>query len=149
MPRGENMSRVTPFSRTAIRRVLSSLCVWENTIKTRAFLFVLCLLAPMVSSGQATAASGYAVTSFATGFVNSGTNGIGPIGLAFDASGNLFVGDYFTGFLYRFPPQGGSASPATQLNTTPIGGRPAGLAFAKDGRLYLARHSPLHAGDSF
>lgn len=101
-----------------------------------------CLLLAAVSFGQAiafTTAPGYAATDFATGFVNSGIGGIGPVGLAFDASGNLFVGDYFTGFLYKFGPGGGVASAATQLNNVAHVGAIAGLAFTKDGRLYLAR----------
>ena len=97
-----------------------------------------CLLLPMPGFGQAPA-PGYAATDFATGFVNSGIGGIGPIGLAFDASGNLFVGNYFTGFLYKFGPAGGVASAATQLNTVAHVGAITGLAFTKDGRLYLAR----------
>ena len=83
------------------------------TFVRRFFAAVLCMLGCMLlavaSIGQAvagTAAPGYAVTDFATGFVNSGIGGIGPIGLAFDASGNLFVGNYFTGFLYKFGGRG-------------------------------------------
>jgi hypothetical protein len=98
----------------------------------------------VASFGQAgafTTAPGYAATDFATGFVNSGIGGIGPIGLAFDPSGNLFVGNDFTGFLYKFGPAGGVASAATQVNATAIGGHPVGLAFTKDGRLYLARQA--------
>ena len=115
-------------------------------MKTRAFVFVVCLVAPLAGWGQATAASGYAATSFASGFVNSGTNGIGPIGLAFDPSGNLFVGNYFTGFLYKFSPAGGVASAATQLNTNAHKEAIAGLAFTKDGRLYLARQLATEVG---
>ncbi len=88
------------------------------------------------------AAPGFAVTPFATGFVSSGA--IGPIGLAFDASGNLFVGNTATGFLYKFGSAGGVASPSTQVNAAPIPGLLLGLAFTKDGHLYLARRS---AGD--
>ena len=84
-----------------------------------------------------TPAPGFAVTDFATGFVNLA--GIGPIGLVFDSTGNLYVGNYTTGFLYKFGPAGGVASGATQVNTQRIDGVPAGLAFSKDGRLYLAR----------
>lgn len=107
-------------------------------MKTRAlFLSLLGLLLPVASLGQ-TAAAGYAVTDFATGFPN-GFGGIGPIGLAFDASGNLFVGDYFTGFLYKFGPAGGIATATTQVNSTSIAVGIAGLAFGKDGSLFLAR----------
>ena len=92
---------------------------------------------------HAQAAPGYSVTNFATGF---GTNGgaLGPIGLAFGPDGNLYVGDYVTGFIYKFGPGGGVASAATQLNKIPISGNPAGLAFDKEGNLYLARQQ---AGD--
>jgi sugar lactone lactonase YvrE len=91
------------------------------------------------STGTPAAAAGYAVSNFATGFPNSGPGGVGPIGLAFDALGNLYVTDYLTGILYKFPPNGGVASAATQVNTVPIPGYPAGLAFAKDGSLFCAR----------
>ncbi len=90
---------------------------------------------------SATAAAGYAVTSFATGFTY---NIWGPIGVAFDVSGNLFVMNKHDGFLYKFGPAGGVASAATRVNTTPIAGSPDGLAFAQDGRLYLSR--PIGGG---
>ena len=109
---------------------------------TAVFCMLGCMLLAGATCGQAvagTAAPGYAVTDFATGFVNSGIGGIGPIGLAFDPSGNLFVGNYFTGFLYKFGPAGGAASAATRVNTTAISGVPAGLSFSKDGHLFLAR----------
>ena len=74
-------------------------------MKTRTlFLSLLCLVLPMATAGQ-TAATGYAVTNFATGFPNSGS--LGPVGLTFDASGNLFVGDFVTGVLYKFAQQEG------------------------------------------
>ena len=90
-------------------------------------LIIGCIVACLLLAWRAWAATapGYAATDFAIGFANSGA--VGPIGLAFDASGNLFVGNYFTGFLYKFGPAGGVASPLTQVNTTPIGGLPAGL----------------------
>src|SRR5262245_21780369 len=112
------------------------------------WILVITVLCSAQLFASATAASGYAVSDFATGFVNSGVpNGLGPIGLAFDPSGNLFVGNYVTGFLYKFPPTGGVASPATQVNSSAIGGHPAGLSFGKDGRLYLGRQTPGDGGD--
>jgi sugar lactone lactonase YvrE len=83
-----------------------------------------------------TTTSQYAVHDFATGF--SSTN-IGPIGLAFDASNHLYVMEYPEGILYKFGTAGGAASATTRVNAVAIPGRPAGLTFAKDGRLYAAR----------
>lgn len=101
------------------------------------FLSLLCLVLPMASAGQ-TAATGYAVTNFVTGLPNNGS--VGPAGLAFDASGNLFVGDFITGVLYKFGPAGGVATTATQVNATPffLGSRAHGLTFGKDGNLYVS-----------
>lgn len=99
------------------------------------------LLMTLGLAGQAFAyrvASGYAVSDFATGF--SDTN-IGPIGLAFDASNHLFVMKYPDGVLYKFGTSGGAANTGTRVNALAIPGAPAGIAFAKDGRLYAARQS--------
>jgi len=85
--------------------------------------------------GLGTAAPGFAVTTFASGFPNSSC--VGPIGLAFDPNGNLLVGDFPTGVLYKFPPQGGVAGPATEVGPTSSTSL-AGLAFTADGRLYAA-----------
>ena len=115
----------------------------------RVACVIVCLLLIALGAGLAiasTAAPGYAVTDFATGFPTALFNGtiLGPIGLAFDASGNLFAGDAINGLLYKFGPGGGVASTATQLNTTAIPGAILALAFTKDGRLYLTRQN---AGD--
>ncbi len=104
-----------------------------------AFMVAVVALALMPVARAAVTAPGYAVAPFATGFVSSGS--VGPVGIAFDASGALFVGNYRTGFLYKFGSAGGVVSPSTQVNTAPILGTPiAGLAFTKDGHLYLARN---------
>jgi RHS repeat-associated protein/uncharacterized repeat protein (TIGR01451 family) len=82
--------------------------------------------------------SGFTASQWATGFAPGG-GGVGPVGVAFDNAGNLFVMDYAFGFLYKFPPGGGVAGPATRVNANSIQGCPAGLAFSKDGKhLYLA-----------
>ena len=97
------------------------------------------LLMTLGVAGQAfayTVAPQYKVTDFATGF--SDTN-IGPIGLAFDASNHLYVMEYPEGILYKFGTSGGAANATTRVNTVAIPGRPAGIAFSKDGRLYAAR----------
>jgi DNA-binding beta-propeller fold protein YncE len=93
------------------------------------------LAAPLAS----VPAPGFAVTDFATGFPNTGA--VGPVGVAFDSNNNLLAMDYANGVLYRFGPLGGVAGATTQVNTTPIPGAPSGLAFGKDGHLYLARQS--------
>jgi len=85
-----------------------------------------------------TAAAGYAVSTFASSFPLDCFTGTGPIGLTFDASGNLLVGDRNEG-IYKFGPQGGIAGPATVVggvNGMGAGGL-SGLAFAKDRRFYV------------
>jgi hypothetical protein len=91
-----------------------------------------------LKSGGGGGSSGFTATQWATG-LPSCCGGVGPVGVAFDTAGNLFVMDYATGFLYKFGPSGGVAGPATQVNANSIQGCPAGLAFSKDGKhLYLA-----------
>ncbi len=93
--------------------------------------------APPCSVGLGTAGAGYAVSTFASGFAYYSGNCIGPIGIAFDPQGDLLVGNQYTGGLYRFGPQGGSADPGHLLGY-PLGGGMSGLAFGKDGSLYAA-----------
>ena len=104
-----------------------------------AFVCLLVLAIGVSAAIAATATPGYAVTDFVTGFFVA--NSIGPVGLTFDASGNLYVADFENGFLYKFGPAGGVASATTKLNAASLGGTIAGLAFTKDGRLYLAIQS--------
>jgi uncharacterized membrane protein len=79
--------------------------------------------------------NGYMESDFATGF------GFG-VGTAFDPSGFMFVTDYQTGYLYKFAPAGGVVSSATQVNSSPINGSPAGLVFTTDDHLYAALQGP-------
>ena len=81
------------------------------------------------------AAPGWAVSTFASGFVNLGPGSYGPIGIASDQTGNIYVQDYVSGGLYKFPPTGGTASPATLVGSN-LGFTVFGLTFSKDGRLY-------------
>jgi len=97
------------------------------------------------SGGSGGGSGGFVATPFATGFNTMGTS-IGPIGVAFDNAGSLFVMNYQTGILYKFGPGGGVAGPATQVSANGIFGCPtstsasSGLAFSKDGKhLYLAQ----------
>ena len=95
-----------------------------------------------------TAHAGFAISSFATGFASVLTGGLnspcmGTVGLAFDASGTLFVMDQADKHLYRFGPDGGVASAVTRVTPSPSPYAsfhcPEGIAFSKDGQhLYLA-----------
>lgn len=116
----------------------------ERRLRSAAIGAIVAILAlawgwvPAKAAG--TPAPGFAATDFATGFASVG---YGPIGLAFDNAGNLFVADQPDGCLYKFPPSGGIASAGTQVGC-PLGG-PTGLAFSSDGsHLYMARQQ---AGD--
>ncbi|MGH9126659.1 MAG: hypothetical protein ACRDZ8_18315, partial [Acidimicrobiales bacterium] len=85
-----------------------------------------------------TGENGFVSTPYAVNFPNDDPNsGLGPIGLDFDKLGNLYVGDFIDGNLYRFPPGGGDATaPANKVSATPIGISLDGIAFSKSGRLY-------------
>src|SRR5208282_4247616 len=48
-------------------------------------------------------AQGFALSTFATDFPNSGMNGYGPIGIAFPVSGGVLVSDLWDGTLNHFP----------------------------------------------
>ncbi len=90
---------------------------------------------PPCNIGLGTAAAGYAVSTFASGFAY-GSNCVGPIGLAFGAQDNLLVADGPNGNLYQFGPQGGSADPG-HLIGNPFGGAvQSGLVFDSHGSLY-------------
>src|SRR5205823_5499009 len=63
----------------------------------------------------------------------SGLNG--PIALAFDSSGNLFVADEFSDTIFKFTPNGTKSTFASGLNG------PVGLAFDSSGNLFQADYS--------
>ncbi|WP_347261382.1 protease pro-enzyme activation domain-containing protein [Rudaea sp.] len=93
-----------------------------------------------------TAALGYAITPYATGFLPKqiAAGGLvaqcrGAYGLAFDAAGNLFVSDSAYGDIYKFPPGGGAVGAGTKLTPTPLGPLLAGLTFGKDGKFYASQ----------
>src|SRR4051812_33714001 len=92
------------------------------------------------SAGAYTTAPGYAAKDYATGFPFVARSGFGPIGITFDRSDNLYVSDAADDHVYRFQPGGGLAGIATRLTALPVAGKVAGLAFARDGRLYAARN---------
>ena len=78
--------------------------------------------------------AGWVATDYATGFDHS--SGAGPVGLAFDGSGNLLVANSPTASLHKVPPGGGTAA-ATKIHDGY--GHAAGLAFDRSGHLYMAR----------
>jgi hypothetical protein len=91
-----------------------------------------------------TAAAGFTLTPFATGFpsanffysnVNWGCQGASNP--AFDASGDVFVSDFYNGNLYNFGSSGGAVSSADTVAT--VGLALQQPAFGKDGNLYIAR----------
>ena len=94
------------------------------------------------------AAPGFVVTPYATGFtVQDLTTGggsqvdftcQGATGIAFDSSGNLYVNEFTTGNIYKFPPGGGVAGPSTKLNSTSLGQTLSGLAFDSSGNLFAS-----------
>jgi hypothetical protein len=99
---------------------------------------------PCAASTAITAAAGYAVSSFATGF-SFNSSCVGPIGVAFDPAGTLYVGNFSDGSIYRFTLAGGVAGPATRITPSPAPlatAHLAGLAFSKDGKhLYAAEQA--------
>lgn len=104
--------------------------------KVAGLAAVTALALGLASSAQAyQVAPGWTASDYATGFAYQ-PGAAGPVGSAFDSSGNLLVADGYTHAVYKVPPGGGSAS-STQLRSG-YGGS-TGLAFDKSGRLYLAR----------
>jgi hypothetical protein len=97
------------------------------------------------TSAAPSTSAGFAFTNFATGFPNSVHDScIGPIGIAFDAHGNLFALDADNATLYTFGQSGGTANAATEIgpvdNSNPSRANDAwdGVVFGKDGELFAA-----------
>jgi hypothetical protein len=95
-------------------------------------------------TGTANPAPGYLVNNFASGFrVSGGNQGfsyncLGAYGMAWDASGNLYVTDWPTGSIYKFGPSGGVADSGHLFATvrapaTGVAIDPAGNMFASEG----------------
>src|SRR3954452_10419882 len=79
-------------------------------------------------------APGWVASDYVTGFDHGSE--AGPVGLAFDSSGNLLVSDSPAASLHKVAPGGGTAA-GTKIRDGY--GQAEGLAFDKSGRLYMAR----------
>jgi uncharacterized protein DUF11 len=82
------------------------------------------------------AAPGWVASDYVTGF-SFKSGAAGPVGLAFDGRGNLFVGATSSARLHKVPPGGGTTAAATVLRDDY--GSVTGLTFDKAGHLYMAR----------
>ena len=93
------------------------------------------------------AAPGFQVTPYATGFLAKNFNfgGVnfagcpGAYGMAFDAAGNLYVGESPTGNIFKFPPGGGVADNTTLITAAPLGPSLGGLVIDGKGNLFASR----------
>jgi hypothetical protein len=100
--------------------------------------------APGCVPGNPTPAPGFVVVPVATGFqaANFSAGGVswgacpGAFGPAFDAMGNMYVSDFVDGNLYKFPPTGGVAGPATKLASI---GATLGQPVFSGGNLYVTQ----------
>ena len=103
------------------------------------FAALACMGVP-ASAAAIDVAPGWTVETYASGFESfGGNNDVGPIGVAFDGGGNLFVTVPKSDSLHKIPPGGGTASNHVVRRGY---GVPAGLAWDRDGRLYMARRDP-------
>ena len=97
-------------------------------------------------NGNTMSAPGYLVTPYVTGLFSENFSYAGgdfggcpgAWGLAFDASGNLYVGEEFNGAIYKIPSGGGAASASNLIGT--IGPLLGQLVF-DGGNLYAVRGS--------
>ena len=103
----------------------------------RAALFAVLAMATLLVTATAQAyetAPGWVATDYVTGFDHGSEPG--PVGLAFDSAGNLLVSDSAGAALHKVAPGGGTAA-GTKIRDGY--GQAEGLAFTRDGRLYMAR----------
>ncbi len=114
---------------------------------------LLVVVGAFVSSNAfaATPAAGFNVIDWMTSAANTGWFGVGPVGIAADPNSvhDIYVMNYVTGQLYKYNDAVGgvesSTAPIGAVRDTSVHGygwvgnyNAAGLAFDKDGRLYVA-----------
>jgi hypothetical protein len=97
---------------------------------------------PPCNIGLGTPAAGYAASTFVSSVPGDTYTCIGPIGLAFAPNGDLLVNSNYTGDIYRFGPEGGTATAATLWSTALHGLGPTGLLFTPSGQLFAATRYP-------
>jgi len=106
---------------------------------------------PGCANGNVVSAPGYLVAPYVTGLVSENFSYAGgdfggcpgAWGLAFDGSGNLFVGEEFNGNIYKIPSGGGAAGPGNLIGTVgPLLGQ---LIFDK-GNLYAVEGATSNSG---
>lgn len=114
-----------------------------------ALAFAVLAIVGASSAFGATAAPGYAVSDWATGMANTGSFGVGPVGVAADPNSihDIYVMNYASSRLYKYNDAAGGVEDATHfvgvVADTGIfaygtASGPAGIAFDKTGRLYVA-----------
>ncbi|HEX4734143.1 MAG TPA: hypothetical protein VH247_06990 [Thermoleophilaceae bacterium] len=109
----------------------------RSSLLRRALTALAIGAASLIAAGAAQAydaAPGWVASDYVTGFDHAGE--AGPVGLAFDGSGNLLVAATASASLHKVPPGGGTAA-GTKIKDGY--GSAGGLAFDKSGRLYMAR----------
>jgi hypothetical protein len=92
----------------------------------------------IMTASAYTAPANIVITDYVTGIGFDWGNTPGPVGLAFDQAGNLFIADYLYGTLFRVPPHVGPIDgfdPSIAESST--GSKAVGLAFTSDGHLYM------------
>jgi streptogramin lyase len=85
-------------------------------------------------------ADGYKLTTFASGFPNSGAGGIGPLGIVFTNSGTVLVSSYWSSEEVTFADTDNQAYPGSKA----VGGSYSygtdGLTKGLDGTIYMANY---------
>ncbi len=81
----------------------------------------------------------------ATGVSISGGAFDNPVGVAFDAAGDLFVAQRISNNVLKFPAGGGAPSIVIPMGA--FSGQPADIAFGPDGLLYLAATNAIYRFD--
>jgi sugar lactone lactonase YvrE len=101
-------------------------------------VWVLLLVVAASSAVAAETPPSVRAQDFATGFTVADNKG--PIGVAFDPAGRLYVGS--GDGIHRFGPEGGRMGPETRLSHRVPGKRVTGLAFDAEGRLFAGWTEP-------